>query len=116
MNTTCARPPFTLLLTTIAGPDRKRTPAVYQYRMVYRNPESVAGCRMVWEVSGGRTTYQVAVEKKENGEVAWHCTCPDAVYRGELTRHHVCKHVHGLLDCTLTEPPPPAQEQAVLAA
>ncbi len=95
--------PFTILLTTIPGPDRKRAPAIYQYRMIYRNQAAEPGCRMLWEVTGGRMAYQVAVERTEQGKLQWHCTCADAVYRGEKTANHRCKHVHGVLNCMPAE-------------
>jgi len=83
MNATTPIAPFTMILTTVPGPDRKRTPAIYQYRMIYRNHTAEPGCRMVWEVTGGRMPYQIAVERSEDGHLQWHCTCADAVYRGE---------------------------------
>jgi len=119
MSYTNNRPPFTLLLTTLPGPSRKRMPTVYQYRMIYRNPDPVPGCRIVWEVTGGRSLYQIAVEKRSDGEIRWHCTCPDAVYRGEMHANHVCKHVHGLIDITLHDSPPepePIANEMVLQA
>ena len=60
---------------------------------------TLTGCVMAWEVSGGRGPYQVALERLSPGRMKWHCTCADAVYRGEQDPNHVCKHVTGLLEC-----------------
>ncbi|MFL5339027.1 MAG: hypothetical protein ACJ8F7_02575 [Gemmataceae bacterium] len=96
-----------VLITLLPGPDRKRTDSLYQYRLVYRHPETDAeGCLMMWQVTGGRQTYQVALERDHRQRLRWHCTCADAVYRGELEAHHVCKHVRGLIEFT---PPVPAE-------
>jgi len=87
------------LQAVIPGPDRKRTNTCYRYRVLYRAPQSGAiGCMMVWEVTGGREPYQVALERCESGQRVWHCTCADSVFRGEKTPHQ-CKHVKGLWDC-----------------
>jgi len=84
--------------TLLPGPTRKRTCSPYCFRLTHRNPvAAVAGCMLLWEVQGGREPYQVALERNENGRLRWHCTCADAVYRGEDERH-VCKHVRALLD------------------
>jgi hypothetical protein len=84
------------LFTSLPGPSRKRTPSPYCYRLTYRNPEPEAvGCALLWDVFGGRLPYQVALERQPGGSLRWHCTCADAVYRGEY-RPHVCKHVRGL--------------------
>jgi hypothetical protein len=81
----------------VPGPDRKRTIRPYLYRVMYcsDNPEEI-GCAMSVEVFGGRNSYQLALEREWDGSLRWHCTCADAVYRGEDGRH-VCKHVKGLL-------------------
>ena len=80
----------------LPGPTRKRTPSPYCFRLVYRNrDESAVGCALQWDVLGGREVYQVAMERLESGRLRWHCTCPDAVYRGE-NAPHLCKHVRGL--------------------
>jgi hypothetical protein len=90
-----------ILLKMIPGPSRKREPAIYQYRVTFRNPlPDQPGCVMTWEVLGGRLPYQVALERRDDGGVNWHCTCADAVYRGELSLKHVCKHAKGLMECT----------------
>lgn len=82
----------------IPGPDRKRKPAPYQFRPVYRNPNPhEVGCVATWEVRGGREDYQISLEHTERHELRWHCTCPDAIYRENLARVHRCKHVSGLL-------------------
>jgi hypothetical protein len=81
----------------VPGPDRKRSLRPYLYRLTYysTNPEEV-GCAMTWEVIGGRHSYQVALEREWDGTLRWHCTCADAVYRGEQ-KGHLCKHVRSLL-------------------
>src|SRR4051812_29849140 len=85
-----------VLFSSLPGPTRKRTPSPYCYRLTYRNPESLSsGCLLSWDVMGGRDIYQVALEREGSGAVRWHCTCADAVYRGE-TRAQPCKHVRGL--------------------
>ena len=87
---------FALITLMLPGPDRKRTPVPYCFRVTYRNPDPAeAGCVMTWETFGGRETYQIAVERTPGGEHAWHCSCPDAVYRGEDHPDHRCKHVQG---------------------
>jgi hypothetical protein len=89
--------PPTLLLTALPGPTRKREPSPYCYRLSYRNPKPGSpGCALLWEVYGGRLPYQIALERKPSGGFDWHCTCADAIYRGEVPGH-VCKHVRGLL-------------------
>ena len=81
----------------LPGPDRKRSETVYRYRVIYRAADPPAsGCLMTWEVRGGRLAYQIAVERQEGGRVRLHCTCADAVFRGELTGQP-CKHVRGLV-------------------
>jgi hypothetical protein len=83
--------------TILPGPDRKRQPARYRYRLVYHNPDQAEpGCLLLWEVSGGRVPYQIAIEREESGEMRSHCTCPDAVYRDDRPGH-TCKHVRGFL-------------------
>jgi len=91
---------FTLLTTVLPGPDRKRQPAPYHYRLTYHNPDPTEpGCVTTWEVLGGRDAYQIALERLPGGDHRWHCTCPDAVYRGEENPDtHFCKHVRGLLE------------------
>jgi hypothetical protein len=81
---------------SIPGPTRKREPSPYCYRVTYEAIEPRAvGCLLQWDVMGGREIYQVALERQENGRLRWHCTCADAVYRGER-RAQPCKHVRGL--------------------
>jgi hypothetical protein len=92
--------PDGLLMKILPGADRKRSPGLYCYRVTYRNFENPdPGCVMTWEVTGGRNTYQVALEKIGPDRMKWHCTCADAVYRTDVDPKHVCKHVTGLLEC-----------------
>src|SRR5262245_41307926 len=50
-----------MYLTILPGPTRKRTPGLYYYRLVYRDPQpDTPGCAAVWEVRGGRLRYQIA--------------------------------------------------------
>lgn len=97
-----------MLLSVLPGPDRKRTPAEYRYRLTYRNPATDEdGCLMVWEVVGGRLPYQIAVERA--GRVLrWHCSCADAIYREDEPGHR-CKHVRGLIDTLDAVTPVPAR-------
>jgi hypothetical protein len=88
---------FPLLVTRLPGPGRKRSEALYHYRLTYRNPlDDAVGCVMLWEVSGGRLPYQVALERDEAGSLHVHCTCADAIFRAE-GEGRCCKHVQGLL-------------------
>jgi hypothetical protein len=88
---------FPFLVTRLPGPSRKRSEALYHYRLTYRNPrDDAVGCVMLWEVSGGRLPYQVALERDEAGSLHVHCTCADAIFRAE-GEGRVCKHVQGLL-------------------
>jgi hypothetical protein len=87
-----------VVFASLPGPTRKRAPSAYCYRLTYRNPDHHApGCVLLWEVDGGRQPYQIALEREAAGSLRWHCTCADAVYRGE-DAPHVCKHVRGLQD------------------
>lgn len=90
------RPPE--LHTCLPGPDRKRVPSDYVYQLRYRstNPDQI-GCVMLWEVHGGRSPYQIAIERDCSGEMRSHCTCADAIFRSHV-EGHVCKHVRGFLD------------------
>jgi hypothetical protein len=82
---------------SLPGPDRKRTPRNYHYRLIYRNPLAAAtGCVMLWEVTGGRLPYQIAWERTAAGKSLLHCTCADAVFRREHEARY-CKHIDGLL-------------------
>jgi hypothetical protein len=82
---------------TLPGPDRRRTRVPYRFRLTYRSPEPAAeGCALLWEVDGGRLPYQIALEREAGGGLRWHCTCADAVYRGEDSPDHRCKHIRGL--------------------
>lgn len=81
----------------LPGPDRKRSVATYHYHLRYRRPDQdTPGCLMTWDVVGGRMPYQLALERQEEGGLRIHCTCADAVYRGDQPGHR-CKHVEGLL-------------------
>ena len=86
----------TVLFASLPGPTRKRQPSPYCYRLTYRNPNAAeVGCSLLWEVYGGREIYQITLEREPGGGLCWHCTCADAVYRGE-DAPHLCKHVRGL--------------------
>ena len=86
------------LSLVVPGPDRKRRPVPYSYRIAYRDSDApVGGCVMVWDVSGGRLPYQIAAERVRTG-VRYHCTCADSVYRTDRDPGHVCKHVAALLE------------------
>lgn len=86
-----------ILFTLLPGPTRKRADTTYCYRLTYHNPNDTdIGCVMTWEITGGRLAYQIAVEREETGTLRLHCTCADAVYRGE-EEGHTCKHVRALL-------------------
>ncbi|HEV3261028.1 MAG TPA: hypothetical protein VG013_29525 [Gemmataceae bacterium] len=90
---------FPVWLTLLPGADRKRSQSSYCYRLTYQNPlAGGTGCVMLWEVSGGRLPYQIALERDEAGNLRLHCTCADAVFRAEA-EGRFCKHVHGLLQC-----------------
>ena len=92
--------PDGMLMKILPGADRKRSPGLYCYRVTFRSPTGQEpGCVMTWDVSGGRGTYQIALERLVPGRMKWHCTCADAVYRGEQDPNHRCKHVTGLLEC-----------------
>ncbi len=91
------RASFAIVTVVLPGPDRKRSAAPYQFRATYRNPEpGTPGCVMTWAVTGGREEYQIAAERTDDGHINWHCTCPDAVYRGEDHHAYFCKHLQGL--------------------
>lgn len=99
MTTTPSKPSFALITLFLPGPDRKRRPSPYHYRVTYRNPDPTgSGCLMTWDVLGGRETYQIALERTVAGGIEWHCTCADAVYHGANNHAHRCKHVQGLRD------------------
>lgn len=82
---------------TLPGPNRKRKPSPYCYRLTHRSGSPrEPGCVLLWDVMGGREIYQVAMERLSGGKLQWHCTCADAVYRGST--QHVCKHIRGLIE------------------
>ena len=86
-----------VLYADLPGPTRKRTQSPYAFRLTYRNADPRGrGCALVWEVEGGRMIYQIALEREEGGGLRWHCTCADAVYRGEDFPDYQCKHVRAL--------------------
>lgn len=92
--------PNAMTVLVLPGPSRKRLPSPYFYRVAYRNPNPTEpGCSMVWSVFGGREPYQITLERTAAGEERWHCSCADAVYRGELDPNHRCKHIYGLMEC-----------------
>lgn len=106
---TADRTDIQLMLITLLlpGPSRKRTPSAYLYKVRYRNPSpNEPGCVATWDVLGGRENYQISLELTEQERLRWHCTCPDSVYRGELSKDHRCKHVLGLLNVRETISPP----------
>jgi hypothetical protein len=85
-----------VVFASLPGPTRKRSPSSYCYRLTYRNPQpNEPGCVLLWDVAGGRESYQIALERETTGYLRWHCTCADAVYRGE-DAPHTCKHVRFL--------------------
>jgi hypothetical protein len=97
----CDQSSFPIMLTTLPGPDRKRSRKPYYYRLIYRHPEpDGVGCALLWEVLGGRLPYQLALERDADGNLRLHCTCADAIYRAE-EEGRFCKHAHGLLESGL---------------
>jgi hypothetical protein len=91
--------PTPVLITALPGPDRKRSPRFYQYRLAFRNPEpGCVGCVATWDVVGGREPYRVDLERSEQGGFYWHCSCADATFRGAGEQEHFCKHVRALAD------------------
>lgn len=86
-----------VVLTLLPGPTRRRRLSPYRYILRYRaDNHREAGCLCAWDVLGGRQEYQLALERDEAGDLRYHCTCADAVYRGD-DGPHTCKHVRGLL-------------------
>jgi hypothetical protein len=113
-----ARQGLPVLTALLPGSDRKRRHAAYCYRLGYRNPVADAvGCVLIWEVSGGRLPYQIALERDEHGSLRVHCTCADAIFRCEA-EGRFCKHVHGLLQFFRAEgiAAQPAEPYGVLGA
>jgi hypothetical protein len=92
------RPDASVLVAALPGPSRKRSTVPYLFQLTYQNtnPRAV-GCALLWEVHGGRTPYQIALEREARGGYRWHCTCADAIYRGEDVPFYRCKHVRGLI-------------------
>lgn len=88
-----------VVAVSLPGPTRKRDLAEYRFRVTYRGTEvREPGCLMTWEVTGGRSRYQLALERTEAGDTRWHCTCADFEYRGDDRPRYRCKHVSGLVD------------------
>jgi hypothetical protein len=85
------------LQITLPGPERRRQLRAYSYRLTYVNPEQKQGCQRLWEVTGGRQSYQIALERDPRGNLHLHCTCADAIYRKD-NEGRFCKHVLGLLE------------------
>jgi hypothetical protein len=105
------KPEFAEVTLVLPGPDRKRQPLPYHYRITFRTPDPLEpGCVATWEVYGGREEYQLSLERTRGGELRWHCSCPDAVYRSEDNPLHDCKHVRALKDLFALVTPPPASE------
>ena len=103
------KPDFALITLVLPGSDRKRQPVPYHYRITFRAPDPLEpGCVATWEIYGGREEYQLSLERTREGELLWHCSCPDAVYRGEENKLHYCKHVRALTDLFALVTPPPA--------
>jgi hypothetical protein len=107
------QPVLGMMMLILPGPDRRRSHSLYQYRVTYRSTDpDERGCIMTWDVTGGRLPYQVAVERTVGGELRWHCSCADAVYRGEDNPNHLCKHVAGLIETIPTIGTPVRREMA----
>jgi hypothetical protein len=104
-------PPFTLL-ARLPGPDRKRSETPYCYLLRHRDVQTAGpACVLLWEVTGGRQEYQIALERDEVGNLRLHCTCADAVYRAE-NEGRFCKHIRGLLSFGQAGSQPSAPPQA----
>jgi len=100
------KPQAELKLIVLPGPDRKRSERTYGYRLLYCNSRwDEPVCAALWQISGGRELYQIALEYDDRGQFIWHCTCADAIYRA-ADQGRVCKHVQGLLatDSRLPQP------------
>jgi len=117
------KPAFALITLVLPGPDRKRQPVPYHFRITFRSPTSTEpGCVATWEIYGGREEYQLSLERTHGSELIWHCTCPDAVYRADDKNPtpHYCKHVRALRELfDLVTPPPintPEAQEAVQGA
>jgi hypothetical protein len=89
--------PFPELAIDLPGPERRRDPHSYTFRLTYVNPNQQPGCQRIWEVTGGRQTYQIALERDPRGNLHLHCSCADAIYRKD-NEGRFCKHVFGLLE------------------
>jgi hypothetical protein len=92
------KPTRGVIAVSLRGPTRKPESAEYRFRVTYRGTAvREPGCLMTWEVTGGRSPYQLALERTETGDTRWHCTCADFAYRGEHPQYR-CKHVGGLVE------------------
>lgn len=88
--------PRNVVFAELPGPTRHRSASPYCYRLLHESSEpQEEGCLLLWEVFGGREIYHVALEREDSGDLHWHCSCADAVYRGDRRVTH-CKHVRGL--------------------
>ncbi len=85
------------LQIVLPGPERKREPSAYVYRLIHINQDQRTGCQRIWDVLGGRQPYQIVLEKDPRGILQFHCTCADAIYRKD-NEGRFCKHVLGLLE------------------
>jgi hypothetical protein len=114
------KPAFALVTLVLPGPDRKRQPVPYHYRITFRAADpTMPGCVATWEVYGGREEYQLSLERARGGELRWHCSCPDAVYHSEDSNPHYCKHIRALRELFALVTPPTdtaPQSQAAEAA
>lgn len=80
-----------VMVCVLPGPDRKRTDHLYRFRMVHKGDPSDP-CQQVWQVDGGRQTYQVVLNHKG----MWECSCAAGVY----SKSGPCKHAKCLMAFT----------------
>jgi len=117
MTKTQPKSAFALITLILPGPDRKRSPAPYHYRVTFRTPNpGEPGCVATWEVFGGREEYQISLERTDDRQLVWHCTCPDAIYHADYHNAHHCKHVQGLRDVFETVGGPVTRRHLTTAA
>lgn len=122
MTNNSKKPAFALVTLVLPGPDRKRQPVPYHYRITFRAPDATRdepGCVATWEIYGGREEYQLSLERTVGGELLWHCTCPDSTYRAHDNNPHYCKHIRALRELFALVTPLPdtaRQSQAAEAA
>lgn len=80
----------------LTGPTRRQGQVPYLFHLIYRaSGTKHLGCVLLWMIQGGREPYQIALERTEYGQMIWHCTCADFVYRRNREGCH-CKHVNAL--------------------